>query len=380
MQLSVIILNYNVRWFLQQCLDSVMRATTGLDAQIIVVDNASPDDSCLMVREYFPDVVLIKNPENSGFPKGNNLGVAAAKGRFICILNPDTVVAPDTFTKAISYFESLENPGIVGVKLMDGRGHFLPESKRGIPTPWVAATKISGLYKLSPKWFGRYYASHLTPNQSGQADILVGAFMLMEKSLYDSLGGFDENCFMYSDDIDLSYRALQMGRTNFYFAGTQVIHYKGESTVKDARYLNRFREAMVYFYDKHYGHSASGRIFNVLMKAGAHFFALTKKNTLGVTVRPSGWYLLSQNEALKAALEEKLSVSLISVTNVDGIKEGSRLLLDSNELGYGQIMAIMLSATAKDLTFRIVHPRDGFLIGSDSSNDRGEVVTFAAHR
>lgn len=380
MQLSVIILNYNVRWFLQQCLDSVTRATTGLEAEIIVIDNASADDSCHMVREHFPNVRLIENPENSGFPKGNNIGVAVAKGRLVCILNPDTVVAPDTFTKAISYFDSLENPGIVGVKLIDGRGNFLPESKRGIPTPWVAFTKISGLYKLSSKWFGRYYASHLTPGQSGKADILVGAFMLMEKSLYDNLGGFDKNCFMYSDDIDLSYRALQMGRTNYYFADTQVIHYKGESTVKDARYMNRFREAMAYFYDKHYGQSASGRVFNVFMKAGAYVFALTKKNTLGGVVRPSAWYLMSQNDELKAALEEKLSVSLSSVTHVNGVKEGSRILLDANELSYGQIMAIMLSAKAKNLTFRIVHPRDGYLIGSDSSNDRGEVVTFAAHR
>ncbi|HYD92403.1 MAG TPA: glycosyltransferase family 2 protein, partial [Flavobacterium sp.] len=206
MQLSVIILNYNVRYFLEQCMLSVQRALEGIDAEIIVVDNNSPDDSCAMMKERFPDVKLIENKDNPGFPKGNNIGVAAAKGEYVCILNPDTIVAEDTFVKALAFAESKSDLGILGVKLIDGRGYSLPESKRGVPTPWVAFTKIGGLYKLFPenKTFNRYYAQHIGENETGKVDILVGAFMLMKRSLYLEVGGFDENCFMYSDDIDLS--------------------------------------------------------------------------------------------------------------------------------------------------------------------------------
>ena len=214
MQLSVIILNYNVRCFLELCVLSVQNAIQNIEAEIIVIDNNSPDDSCEMMKQRFPNVKLIENKENSGFPKGNNIGVAIAQGEYICILNPDTVVAEDTFTKVLAFAKKQKDIGIVGVKLIDGMGNFLPESKRGIPTPFVAFTKITGLYKIFPKTFGKYYAQHLSENETGKAEILVGAFMLMKRELYNEIGGFDENCFMYSDDIDLSYSALEKGKTN----------------------------------------------------------------------------------------------------------------------------------------------------------------------
>jgi len=254
MQLSVIILNYNVRYFLEQCVESVQEALINIDSEIIVVDNHSSDDSCEMIQSRFPKVKLIENSSNLGFPKGNNIGVAVAKGNYICILNPDTVVADDTFEKILAFAEKQNNLGIVGCKLIDGSGNFLPESKRGIPTPFVALTKIFGLYQLFPNWelFNRYYAQHLSENETGKVDILVGAFMIMKRDLYNEIGGFDENCFMYSDDIDLSYLALKSGKSNYYFHETSVIHYKGESTVKDGLYMKRFREAMQFFYKKHY--------------------------------------------------------------------------------------------------------------------------------
>jgi GT2 family glycosyltransferase len=235
MQLSVIILNFNVRYFLEQCVASVQEALSNIDGEIIVVDNNSSDDSCEMMKSRFPNVKLIRNTANYGFPKGNNIGVAQAKGNYICILNPDTVVAEDTFLKILAFAEKQKNIGIVGCKLIDGTGNFLPESKRGVPTPFVAFTKIFGLYKLFPKTtlFNRYYAQHLSENETGKVDILVGAFMIMKRDLYLEIGGFDENCFMYSDDIDLSYTALKKGKSNYYFHETTVIHYKGESTVKD---------------------------------------------------------------------------------------------------------------------------------------------------
>ena len=162
MQLSVIILNYNVRYFLEQCVLSVQEAIGTLDAEIIVIDNNSTDSSCLMMQERFPAVKLIQNKENFGFPKGNNIGVAEAKGKYICILNPDTVVLEDTFIKILAFAEEQKDPGIIGCKLIDGTGQFLPESKRGIPTPWVAFTKVFGLYKVFPDWklFNQYYVQH----------------------------------------------------------------------------------------------------------------------------------------------------------------------------------------------------------------------------
>ena len=254
MQLSVIILNYNVRYFLEQCVLSVQEALSNIDGEIIVVDNNSSDASCQMMKTLFPNVKLIENKTNSGFPKGNNIGVAEAKGDYICILNPDTVVAEDTFEKILAFAEKQSDLGIVGCKLIDGTGKFLPESKRGIPSPWVAFTKITGLYHFFPKnkLFNQYYAQDLNENETGKVAILVGAFMVMKRDLYSDLKGFDENCFMYSDDIDLSYRSLLKGKSNYYFHETSVIHYKGESTVKDKMYMKRFQDAMNFFYKKHF--------------------------------------------------------------------------------------------------------------------------------
>jgi GT2 family glycosyltransferase len=289
MKLSVIILNYNVRYFLEQCVQSVEKAIKNLDAEIIVIDNNSPDDSVAIMKQRFPNVKLIENKKNSGFPKGNNIGVAQATGEYLCILNPDTVVAEDTFLKAIAFAEKQKDLGIVGVKLIDGTGNFLPESKRGIPTPFVALTKITGLHKLSGV-FNKYYAGHLSENQTGKVDILVGAFMLMKRELYNEVGGFDENCFMYSDDIDLSYMVLKTGKSNYYFHETSVIHYKGESTIKDETYMKRFQEAMDFFYRKHFRVSF---LLDAFMKTRAliFFFFNKKKKTPKKKIKKKIYFL-----------------------------------------------------------------------------------------
>ncbi|MEM6687464.1 MAG: glycosyltransferase family 2 protein, partial [Bacteroidota bacterium] len=233
MQLSVIILNYNVRYFLEACLRSVQAAIETLDAEIIVIDNNSPDDSCDMMRTIFPEIKLIANQENVGFAKANNQGVQVAKGEYVCILNPDTIVAEDTFTQILEFAQTVENLGIVGCKLIDGSGAFLPESKRNIPTPIVSVKKILGNSNSG-------YYSELDKKEIGKVDILVGAFMLLKKSVYDTVGGFDEDYFMYGEDIDLSYKIRKAGFQNYYFGKTTVLHYKGESTLKDKTYAKRF--------------------------------------------------------------------------------------------------------------------------------------------
>jgi GT2 family glycosyltransferase len=383
MQLSVIILNYNVRYFLEQCVLSVQEALSNIDGEIIVVDNNSSDDSCEMMKTRFPNIKLIENTVNLGFPKGNNIGVSQAKGDYICILNPDTVVAEDTFVKVLAFAEKHPDLGILGCKLIDGTGNFLPESKRGVPTPFVAFTKIFGLYKLFPKTtlFNRYYAQHLSENETGKVDILVGAFMIMKRELYLEIGGFDENCFMYSDDIDLSYMALKKGKSNYYYHETSVIHYKGESTVKDGLYMKRFREAMQFFYKKHFKRSF---IFDLFMRIGGFFFALVKKNQSKLKIVQADEYvLIAEDENLKNKLELLLHKKIHWQSEIEGNnlfshsisnKKQTEILLDNADLSFREIISFLEANKNQGFTFKIIPKNTFFMIGSNNSNDKGTVI------
>ena len=385
MQISVIILNYNVRYFLELCVLSVQKALENIDGEIIVVDNNSPDDSCAMMKSRFPEVLLIENKTNAGFPKGNNIGVAQAKGEYVCILNPDTVVAEDTFEKVLAFAQSKTDLGIVGCKLIDGTGNFLPECKRGVPTPFVAFTKVTGLYKVFPKSkrFGRYYAEHVVENQNGKVDVLVGAFMVMQRKFYNQLHGFDEAFFMYGEDIDLSYRSLLSGKNNYYFSETTVIHYKGESTVKDKKYLHSFQKAMELFYQKHFQVSV---LFDVFMKAGAHLFSIAKKNQKSIlSGKATQYFLLSEDQNLRIKVENLLGKkvvltdstvenSLNSLTNLDG--KNIEFIFDNNQLSFKSIINSFERCRNKGFTFKILPKKSDFILGSNSSNDRGEVITL----
>lgn len=375
MQLSIIILNYNVRYFLELCVLSVQNAIQNIEAEIIVIDNNSKDDSCEMMKQRFPNVKLIENKENLGFPKGNNIGVSQAQGEYICILNPDTVVAEDTFTKVLAFADKQKDLGIVGVKLIDGIGNFLPESKRGIPTPFVAFTKITGLYKIFPKTFGKYYAQHLSENETGKVEILVGAFMLMKRDLYNEIGGFDQNCFMYSDDIDLSFMALKKGKSNYYFHETSVIHYKGESTVKDGTYMKRFREAMNFFYKKHFRVSL---LFSVFMEMGIVFFSFVKmfQGKPKPKWSPEKYILVSFNEMLVEKLEKQFNqkVELQKTAQLFSKTTRTEIIYDQNYLDFKTIIQTLETDKKHGFTFKILPKSSDFLIGSNSSFDRGEIV------
>jgi GT2 family glycosyltransferase len=384
MQLSVIILNYNVRYFLEQCVLSVQSTISTLDAEIIVVDNNSSDESCLMMKTKFPDIKLIQNTRNFGFPKGNNIGVEQASGKYICILNPDTVVAEDTFIKILAFAERQINPGIIGCQLIDGTGNFLPESKRGIPTPWVAFTKISGLYKVFPKWklFNQYYAQHLDKDQTGKVDILVGAFMFLERDLYIELEGFDEKCFMYADDIDLSYRALQKQKSNFYFHETTVLHYKGESTVKDEKYMKRFQEAMNFFYQKHFKKSW---FFEFFIQIGIWFFSFIKmfQGKTKPKPLPESLVFYSSNKNLSEKLPSILKNKVLFVdlkkekmVNSSLIFKGKsvEIILDNQYVSFKKCIKIIKSLKDKNVTFKIFPKNTNFIIGSNSRNDRGQII------
>ena len=266
MLLSVIIVNYNVRYFLEQCLCSVEKAIGSLQsapseqqAQVFVADNNSSDGSVEYLQDKYPFAKFIVNSENVGFAKANNKALQQATGKYILFLNPDTIVPEDGFAKCIEFMEARHEAGALGVYMIDGSGRYLQESKRGFPSAWVSFCKMSGLTGLFPgsKLFARYYLGHLSSQQTHEIDILSGAFMLVRKETLDKTGGFDEQFFMYGEDIDLSYRIQQSGYKNYYFPGCRIIHFKGESTRKDSRYIQLFHKAMIQFVQKHFSGTVS---------------------------------------------------------------------------------------------------------------------------
>lgn len=274
-KLTVIIVNYNVKHFLEQCLHSVQKAAKSINLEIIVLDNNSVDGSVSLVKEKFPTIKLIENNENQGFAKGNNQAIQQAKGEYILLLNPDTVVQEDTFAKCVSFMDEHPEAGALGVKMIDGNGNFLPESKRSLPTPLVAFYRVFGLSKLFPnsKTFGRYHLTYLDKDEIHPVDILPGAFMMIRRAALDKAGLLDETFFMYGEDIDLSYRIKKAGYTNYYFPKTTIIHYKGESTKKRSiNYVLIFYKAMVIFAQKHFTQKQM-RVFSILIYLAIYFRA-----------------------------------------------------------------------------------------------------------
>jgi GT2 family glycosyltransferase len=275
MKLSVIIVNYNVRAYLEQCLRTVYKALEGIEGEVFVVDNLSTDGSVEMVREKFPEVQLIANTVNVGFSRANNQAIRISKGEYVLLLNPDTVVGEDTFHTVIGHMDAHPKIGGLGVKMIDGTGSFLPESKRGLPTPKVAFFKISGLSRLFPRSrvFGRYHLGHLPENEAAPIEILSGACMFLRKKTLDEVGLLDENFFMYGEDIDLSYRITLAGYENWYLPQARIIHYKGESTKKSSvNYVFVFYNAMAIFARKHFSGKGGG-IFPALINASIYLSA-----------------------------------------------------------------------------------------------------------
>jgi O-antigen biosynthesis protein len=274
-RISVIIVSYNVKFFLEQCLKSVYRAGKEIPMEVFVVDNNSADGSCVMVRNQFPDVILIENTENTGFSKANNQAMRIATGEYQLILNPDTVVEESTFLKILDFMDHHPEAGALGVRMIDGKGAFLPESKRALPTPWVSFYKVFGLAALFPKSrkFGQYHLGYLPQDEINIVDILPGAFMFLRKSVLDQTGYFDESFFMYGEDIDLSYRIRLAGHLNYYYPETTIIHYKGESTKKSSiNYVLMFYQAMIIFATKHFSKS-NARWFSFFIRMSVYFRA-----------------------------------------------------------------------------------------------------------
>ena len=275
MDLSIVIVNYNVKEFLTQCLESLYRSETDYTFEVIVVDNASTDSGESQITKAFPEVRWIANTENVGFGRANNQGFEAAKGTYTLILNPDTVVQEDTLEVCLNYLKSHPEVGGLGIKGIDGAGQFLPESKRGLPTPMTALWKITGLSRIFPKsaFFARYHMGHLDPDKNHKVDILVGCFMMVPTQLLRAVGGFDPRYFMYGEDIDLSYELLKSGHENHYISDSQIIHYKGESTKRGSlNYVKMFYQAMIIFAKKQFSGS-SALAYTLLIYLGIYLRA-----------------------------------------------------------------------------------------------------------
>ena len=371
-KLSIIIVNYNVCFFLEQCLLSLQVASENIATEIIVVDNNSSDESRKMVKEKFPKVNLIENYTNVGFSKANNQGVSVATGEYVLILNPDTLIAEDTLLNVVAFADNKKNVGAVGVKLIDGTGNFLQESKRNIPTIKVAIQKICGNSK-------NYYASHVEDNKNSKVDILTGAFMLIKRKVYEVVGGFDEVYFMYGEDIDLSYKLIKQGFQNHYIGTTTIIHYKGESTTKDILYLKHFYGAMQIFYKKYF---KVNLLYSLLLIMGSNLlifirsiYSSKEKNK----IKSKGNVLLigkDQNILKKIVIKVKPTTSKINDGIITNMEDYDTVVFDNSYISNKEIIKNFQSDQLTNISKRIIPRNTSFYIGSDSSTKRGETIQF----
>jgi O-antigen biosynthesis protein len=268
MELSVVIVSYNVREFLEKSLRSIYRASANIECEIIVVDNNSDDGSCRMVEQSFPAVILLKNLTNAGFSAANNKAIRIARGRYILLLNPDTIVGDDTFTKCISFMNENPDAGAVGVRMVDGRGSYLPESKRAIPTPSAAFFKTFGIARLFPrsKHFSSYYSLHVDQMATSEVEVLAGAYMFIRAETLKKTGLLDEDYFMYGEDVDLSIRIMKAGYKNYYLPETTIVHYKGKSTLRNGYTdIHHFYNAMRIYIRKREAEGEFRYIKNILI-------------------------------------------------------------------------------------------------------------------
>ncbi len=350
MKVSVIIVNYKVKYYLAQCLHSVLKAMDGIDGEIIVVDNDSKDDSIDYARELYPQVTFIENKENLGFSCANNIAIRQSKGEYVLLLNPDTIVNEHLLADCITLLDTHPEIGATGVRMLNENGTFAPESRRGVPTPFTAFCKMVGLTSLFPKsrLFGRYYMKYLDEYAATPIDIISGACMFIRKSVLDECGLLDEDFFMYGEDIDLSYRMLKTGKQNYYLP-TRILHYKGESTHKNTfRYVYVFYEAMYIFFRKHY--ASYNWILSVpirsaiYLKGGAEFFSrklrgwLKKPMSDQEYLQTVRFLLKGSNRTIEAMVEicehNKLAYDVVENDTI----QYDYVVFDVDEFSYDQIL------------------------------------------
>lgn len=348
MKLSIIIVNYNVKYFLEQCLNSILDSNIAFAYEIFIVDNNSTDHSIEYLKSKFSqeNIHFIENRTNPGFSKANNQAILLAKGEYLLLLNPDTVVGENVLSNVCLFMDSTPISGAVGVKMIDGSGRFLPESKRGFPSPWASFCKIFGLASIFPKskLLGEYNLLYLDEDSIHEISILAGAFMMIRKETLDKVGLLDEAFFMYGEDIDLSYRIQQAGYKNYYLP-ERIIHYKGESTNKgDTKYINAFYGAMKIFYNKYY---PDNKFFSLLVLGGIK---------------------------TKMALEKVMTFLKIS-NKIGSAKDHKIVTYNKDDFSYEEIILQMDYNEKTNIQYQIYTPKTGITIGTHSIKQKNEYVS-----
>jgi len=344
MKLSVVIVNYNVYYFLEQCLLSLFRATEGIETEVFVVDNHSQDDSVRNLHKRFARrIKLIESNHNLGFARANNIAIRQASGEYVLLLNPDTFVSETAIAQVLDFMDSHPNAGAAGVQMHNSDGTLARESRRGLPTPWVSLLKMCG-------FSNRYYMSHLSWDEPGRIEVMSGAFMMLRRTVIDKVGMLDEDFFMYGEDIDLSSRILKGGYENWYVPA-KIVHYKGESTQKTSfRYVHVFYQAMLIFFRKHYGHlsflitmpiktAIYGRALIALFQMQYHrlrkslgFFDRRQKTPIYMFVGSRPMLNKCRRLAFRKGLEARFACTLAEVEPCD------YLVYDTDSFSYGEII------------------------------------------
>ncbi|HRN78794.1 MAG TPA: glycosyltransferase family 2 protein [Ferruginibacter sp.] len=399
MELSVIIVNYNVRHFLEQCLHSVQRACEGIRAEIIVVDNQSTDGSENYLKSKFTHIDFRWNNQNVGFAAANNNALASARGKYILFLNPDTLLPEDCLHQCMDFMKQADAPGALGVRMIDGSGQFLPESKRGKPTAMASLFRLSGISYLFPQSprYAAYYAGHLSDQENHVVDVIAGAFMMVEKKVLEEVGGFDTSFFMYGEDIDLSYRIQQAGYRNYYFAGTTILHFKGESTVKSSAYVRHFYHAMKLFVQKHYRNPVSRWAMLLAIRVGGFLSFLknaiqraqphSSPKTIHAALVTSGDYLSTLVQCIKHAkvpvmihgrVSARFDDEAFAIGFIDDIpqlvqKGITHLVFSTDVLTYREIID-KVQHYRKHCRFLFHYAGSCSIVGSDDKNSRGITI------
>ncbi len=377
MQLSVIIVNYNVKHFLGQCLSSVRKACRNLEAEVLVIDNHSADGSAEYLPGRFPEISFIWKTGNAGFARANNEGWRQARGEYVLFLNPDTLLAEDSLEQCLNFMRQRPDAGALGVKMIDGTGAFLPESKRGLPGPWAAFCKMTGLTRLFPRsrWLARYYLGHLDAAHSHPVDVLSGACMLVKREVLEQTGGFDEDYFMYAEDIDLSYRILQAGWRNYYFAGTRILHFKGESTVRESRaHIRHFYGTMIRFVQKHH-RGLSAQIYILLLR----ILIAVKLLLLREGRQPEPWalpdtcYTSTGDPAVRTILDKHFRF-VQPFSQLTEVPAGSAVLLSETRHSFADILRLMEQWPGRN-PYLLHATGEPAITGSARRGEQGVVLT-----
>jgi N-acetylglucosaminyl-diphospho-decaprenol L-rhamnosyltransferase len=374
--LSIIIVSYNVKYFLEQCLCSVRKAIEKIEAEVFVADNNSTDGSIDYLRSKFTEVKFILNKENEGFGKANNKALSVVKGKYILFLNPDTIVSEDSFEKCISFFELNKNAGALGVKMIDGKGIYLKESKRGFPSAWTAFCKLSGLTAIfsHSKIFSKYYLGNLSEKEDQMIDVVSGAYFFVRKETLDKTGGFDEQFFMYAEDIDLSYRIQRSGLLNYYLAETTIIHFKGESTKKDVRYVKLFYKAMDQFVKKHSGRSAlySAMIeVAIWLRSGITILGNLFSSKKISNNKPGKYFFTGDADTIEKLKKKFLKTKKEIFDNEQNAN--AIIFCEGENFSFKQIIeSIEKESSTKNYK---IHSSNSFsIVGSNSKNRSGEII------